>query len=892
MRKLNALVYSVFVILLTPGWLTAGSVINRATGNLNWNTASTWIQNRTGTVTFTNGSINVTGTGTSFTTELQVGNVLMLQASPGTVRGTIATIVSNTQLTLTGGAAGGGTGTYGRQAVPSSSDDVTIGNPLLASTVTITLNTVSATVNSLALAGGSRSNRLIHSGTNSLTVTGSVTVAQPTSDNRTNEWQINAGTASVGGSLSLGGTNTTTTRISRVTLTTGSLDVSGNLTFNSPASVAGVAVVNMSGGNGQLRIGGNLTLTNGSGTLTPGTSGTVVIDGSGSQTVTGGSSIAFFNFTVDKSAGTATPGSNLTVGGNLSVLTGTLDLSTYSANRTAAGGTIAVSGGATLRIGGTNGFPSNYSTVSLNPASTVEYYGSNQTIATAAYGNLTLDGTGSKTMPASTLTLGGNFLATGTASATAQGSLMVAGNFTIDPGATFDAASFTHEIGGDWSNGGTFTPSTGTMVMNGTAAQSMSGSVFNNLTIDNPSDVTMLTDETVNGILSVVSGRLISGANTVFLGSSAALAESPGATVFGTITTTRNIIATSGTESFGGIGAAITLHGTAPGNTTVTRTTGTAASGNGNNSILRIFDINPAVNSGLFADLSVRYDYTELNGQDAAALELYKSTDNGSSWKNKAGSSDTAAKTINVYGLNGFSDWTAADPSNSLGSPATPSISQISPTLRNIGDGTFTLTVDGTEFVSGKSTVRFAGSGRTTTYVDEHQVTASIPASDQTAPGDFQITVFTTGAGSSNLETLTVAPKIVATASANGSISPVGTVTVAFGTNQSYTFTPNTGYHIDSVVVDGVNQGAVASYDFTNVTANHTIAAYFSINVHTITATASTGGNISPSGAVNVNYGSNQSFSVTPNTGYHIDSVVVDGANQGTVAGYDFTNVT
>ncbi len=115
---------------------------------------------------------------------------------------------------------------------------------------------------------------------------------------------------------------------------------------------------------------------------------------------------------------------------------------------------------------------------------------------------------------------------------------------------------------------------------------------------------------------------------------------------------------------------------------------------------------------------------------------------------------------------------------------------------------------------------------------------------------------------------------------------------VNYGANQSFTITPTTGYHIDSVVVDGANQGAVAGYDFTGVTANHAIAAYFSIDVLTITASASAGGSITPSGTVNVNYGADQSFTITPNANYHIDSVVVDGVNQGAVAGYDFTGVT
>ncbi|MFN0156674.1 MAG: YCF48-related protein, partial [Bacteroidota bacterium] len=133
---------------------------------------------------------------------------------------------------------------------------------------------------------------------------------------------------------------------------------------------------------------------------------------------------------------------------------------------------------------------------------------------------------------------------------------------------------------------------------------------------------------------------------------------------------------------------------------------------------------------------------------------------------------------------------------------------------------------------------------------------------------------------------------ITSSASAGGSIAPSGSVSVNHGANQSFTITPNSGYHIDSVVVDGVNQGAIAGYNFLNVTANHTIAAYFSINTYTITATASAGGSIAPSGAVSVNHGANQSFTITPNSGYHIDSVVVDGANQGAITNHNFLSVT
>jgi hypothetical protein len=68
---------------------------------------------------------------------------------------------------------------------------------------------------------------------------------------------------------------------------------------------------------------------------------------------------------------------------------------------------------------------------------------------------------------------------------------------------------------------------------------------------------------------------------------------------------------------------------------------------------------------------------------------------------------------------------------------------------------------------------------------------------------------------------------ITASAGSNGSISPSGTVTVNQGANQSFTITPNSGFNISSVTVDGASQGAITTYTFSNVTANHTISATF-----------------------------------------------------------------
>ena len=68
---------------------------------------------------------------------------------------------------------------------------------------------------------------------------------------------------------------------------------------------------------------------------------------------------------------------------------------------------------------------------------------------------------------------------------------------------------------------------------------------------------------------------------------------------------------------------------------------------------------------------------------------------------------------------------------------------------------------------------------------------------------------------------------ITATTGSNGSISPSGNQIVDYGSSKTFAITPTTGYHIADVVVDGKSKGAVSSYTFNNVTADHTIEATF-----------------------------------------------------------------
>lgn len=86
-----------------------------------------------------------------------------------------------------------------------------------------------------------------------------------------------------------------------------------------------------------------------------------------------------------------------------------------------------------------------------------------------------------------------------------------------------------------------------------------------------------------------------------------------------------------------------------------------------------------------------------------------------------------------------------------------PTTTALSPSSKNAGDGAFTLTVDGTNFL-GNSVVRLNGANRATTYVSPTQLTATIPSSDLVTGTTYTVTVFNAspGGGSSNGQTLSV----------------------------------------------------------------------------------------------------------------------------------------
>lgn len=173
----------------------------------------------------------------------------------------------------------------------------------------------------------------------------------------------------------------------------------------------------------------------------------------------------------------------------------------------------------------------------------------------------------------------------------------------------------------------------------------------------------------------------------------------------------------------------------------------------------------------------------------------------------------------------------------------------------------------------------YSTSGVTSAYSNE--ISRSFPAVSY---------LITATAGSSG--TITAQNNTKVSAATNGTTT-VTNVTVSVGASQAFSIAAAAGYSIGDVKVDGASVGPVASYSFSNVNTNHTIAASFVVvNNYSISASAGVGGTISPAGTASINSGASKSFTIAPNVGYKVADVKVDGVSVGAVASYTFSNIT
>ena len=405
-------------------------------------------------------------------------------------------------------------GTYGNLLVSGTgSKTLTTGNVAVQGDLTVTSSTPGTVASSILDIGGSAINRTAAGGTLTVDAGAALRIGGTTNVFPTNYSTVDLDPTSTVEYYGTGAQSVVVRPYGHLTVTggntktaAGALIVSGNFLINTGTTFAAGASAHEFRGN----------FTNTGGTFSPST-GSAVFNGAAAQTIGGTANpITFGNVTIAKDPGVVvTLAQNISLTGNLTISGGTLNLAAFTANRTAAGGTLALAGGALLRMGGTvTPFPTNYATVSLDPASTVEYFGSGaQPIAGQTYGNLTLSTVGVKS---------------------AVAGIIVAGNFLISAG-TFNAASFTHRFAGNYTNSGTFTATTSTVIFNGTGAQTVTGvTTFNNLTVNNTAvsqpGISLASNVTVTAALAFTAGVVSTGAQKVTVGAAGTVTGAGAAT--------------------------------------------------------------------------------------------------------------------------------------------------------------------------------------------------------------------------------------------------------------------------------------------------------------------------------------------------------------------------
>lgn len=509
--------------------------------------------------------------------------------------------------------------------VPTATVDAILGNASFTGTFQPTVNT-SAACKSLTVGGTVNTTLTL---TSNLSVSGSVTINSNATVNHpgstltlSGDW-MNSGTYNTssgsariifaGVAQTIGGSVTTTFR--RLTINTSStvtlarniiatgtssyIYVSGTLNpGESPTYTVTSNVYTRVYNNGRIKVNastfaGNYIL---SGTVTL-SAGSIVEYSSTTTNQTVSNSYTYSTLVIS-GTGTKSLAGNLnsltsstSTRGNLYVNSGTLDLLGFTANRgtTWPGGTISVASNAVLKIGGTGGFPANYNTKSLNINSTVEYYGTNQTVTALTYGHLMFSsstGAATKTMPATAFTVEGNFsssVGSGTSVAfTSASNITFNGNITIGASTTFNAGSNSHLAGGNWTNSGTFTGGTSTITFDGAnAVISGSGAQnFNNISFISTAITASATNINVAGNLSTTGAgqftqssglltmtgttRTISGADIVFndLTISGTVSTSASFIINGNMTVSGSFTASAGAVTMAGTSKTLSGAGT------------------------------------------------------------------------------------------------------------------------------------------------------------------------------------------------------------------------------------------------------------------------------------------------------------------------------------------
>ena len=447
------------------------------------------------------------------------------------------------------------TRTWGNNPVPTSSDNVYINAGI---TVTVTAN---ASCNSLTFKSGATSNSTvsINSGI-TLTVSGAITINSDQfnsfSATITGAGTINCGSVAIGTNINpyANCTTTLTSTISNLNVTnnltltsnyyysnsnnTSFIQTSGTVTVNgsiatSNENASNTSTYTMENTSPTLILGGatpfNISSTGTSNITLNGNGATVIYNDDGTQTAR---PTTYTNLTLSGSGAKTTTG--ITVNGILS-MEGTATASTAPTYGTAATLQYNTSTARTAGVEWITTFAAkggviiaNTGTITLNEAKVL-----NSGVP------LTINSGATLTVSNYNLTLGGNFTNNGTFTA-GTGTVILNGtstqtfggtssttfyNLTINTGATLSVGSSNYALtlGGDFTNNGTFTAGTGTVTLNGTSTQKVGGTsttTFYNLTMNNNSayGVTLGNSEIVSNTLTLTGGKIFTDTNKLTLG--------------------------------------------------------------------------------------------------------------------------------------------------------------------------------------------------------------------------------------------------------------------------------------------------------------------------------------------------------------------------------------
>jgi len=409
-------------------------------------------------------------------------------------------------------------GTWVGGVPPTAGETVTINNG-----VDLTINVANAVCAGITFQTGATASTIVINTGNSLEVNGIIAMGSGTDNNSERIITLGGGSLECDG-LTMGNPSGGDDG-ARVAVNSG-----GNFIVNGNITMPGSATENILDINtgGRIKVSGNIT----GGAVTPDVGTTFEYSGASAQII---GDYLYHNLTIS-GAGEKTLASAIDIDGHLAVAFGSiltlgnsgLDLNpsgvVANPNATINGrlninGTgrltetnggiktlILGSGGYLSLTGGTTTVPT-LNAYSFHAGSTVDFgAGGNQTIENnpiaITYGNIVTSGTGIKTLE------------------TSGGSMTFAGSMTIGSGTTLDANDKTVNVGGNFTNNGTFTQTNTTVVFNGAAVQTIGGSTaqtFNNLTV-NGAGLSLNTAATVSGVLALTNGVVNATAVNLTLG--------------------------------------------------------------------------------------------------------------------------------------------------------------------------------------------------------------------------------------------------------------------------------------------------------------------------------------------------------------------------------------